>query len=456
MTQINLEDLPDELLLTILDDTNNWLNIAHVSRRFHQIAEPYLYRDVVLKKDVSADNNRPLRQFTRSVILRPALAWHVRSLSISWTSDWGHIEASATEYTIQEDTWWLDSSELEPKATLAREQEWSFLARTASSIGMSPAMQSAIRCGSPPLIIIVLLHHLPNLISLNLPNTVDSIQPISDACMNTMEGGIPQGLRSLNSLTVCNPFLHVCDVAILSSFINLPHLQKLVLSGLYISTTTSNPDDAVLGKSSMETLELGNNYVHPALFKKILQLPRALKKIIYVTQVGPLIHETQYIVPSLMGQGLWAQRLSLTHLEVKLESYQRNMGDVMEASTLGSLRSFEMLSHVYLPITLLLGLAESFRNMEQPPRFISLLPPSLTALELDCDEDWTSALFIPAASLDYQWNIMQPQCLPHLTHFKFYTYRCSNDDRAIYAKARIQIERPRAGKHVVIHLRDRC
>lgn len=71
-----------------LDADNDLLNLCQVSRKFYQLATPWLYRDIYV--DVSKSSHRRLlRRVSSSGSQLPR---HVRSLIID-TIEWGNLQA---------------------------------------------------------------------------------------------------------------------------------------------------------------------------------------------------------------------------------------------------------------------------------------------------------------------------------------------------------------------------
>lgn len=207
------QDLPTELILYILQNLNNTRDhnsASWVSRQFHALVEPQLYsyiwilpnNDLVYEADDDSngveDRTRAFRHFVRTIVARPSLGAHVKTLGLaSW-------EPMKTHYDYSEDIrlCHLNLSEEESREALedapsdgARE-DLTLIATAAVAKGLPNGM--VLSAGSRGLAIL-LLHYVPNLKDL-LIMSLNEIETVALTCFGFFDGGVPAGLLSINSI----------------------------------------------------------------------------------------------------------------------------------------------------------------------------------------------------------------------------------------------------------------
>lgn len=60
--------------------------------------------------------------------------------------------------------------------------------------GMSQAIQQSIKYGFPPFLLLLLLHYLPRLKILDIPERGEYLLHLCPACLGNIDGGLPLGL----------------------------------------------------------------------------------------------------------------------------------------------------------------------------------------------------------------------------------------------------------------------
>ncbi|EJD54465.1 hypothetical protein AURDEDRAFT_148225 [Auricularia subglabra TFB-10046 SS5] len=244
--------LPSELLLLIFE---RHLDVAALSRlcctcrRFRAIAEPILYRRVVLA------GKRRIVRFIKTLIARPGLASGVRFLDVDWTSSaYEERECDAAfwqfwsrgPYQWEE---WDRALDMQGAFWTSGDPPNTSPISVAEARNMTPSFRCAIRDGTTCAFVVLLLDMLPNLDELiarpsNIQYWFWTAFPDPYHLMPPLKK-LPQGLANIRSLEIryClvtdeqqrgvsmmnrgEGFGHIKIICALL----LPNLRRLVFSG---------------------------------------------------------------------------------------------------------------------------------------------------------------------------------------------------------------------------------
>ncbi|KAF8309983.1 hypothetical protein DL93DRAFT_1679514 [Clavulina sp. PMI_390] len=250
-------DLPTELVIQVLEEIyppetflndsifpdgdyiaqEDLLNCNCVSRQFQAIIEPILYRDVHLMaffddlEREDAMSYSSIRQFTRTIVLRPQLGKHVRRLFVpSVGHEWDEFKATLA-------SWKKSISEAKVKKALSRDEkgqsDLSIILAALKPLGLKNGL---VLNGGVDGMFITLLHLLPKLQSLYIEASAP-LNFVAHSCFGAFGGQIPASLRSIVELSVYieeDPYSDGgLDTEEVAAFMTLPSLQTLTVCNFY-------------------------------------------------------------------------------------------------------------------------------------------------------------------------------------------------------------------------------
>lgn len=221
-----LQDVPVEVILHVIEilsrkarGPRSLRSLCLVSHGLKELAQPFLYHDATVEcsphilsflygsKDSRKDKQRRLRQFLRTIILRPELGTHVRDLVLvgaggraseySLTEEISSISLHVAHKDAEErEDPGLPDKERHPKLYRQAHRDLVEISGAAAKAGLPSGF--VYLPGSNGLIIL-LLHFLPNLnfLALHANNTVETI---ACASLDCLPGGVPSGLRSVRDI----------------------------------------------------------------------------------------------------------------------------------------------------------------------------------------------------------------------------------------------------------------
>jgi hypothetical protein len=277
--------LPEDIYNLILDQLDGDLEAlaatARVSREFHRLALPFLYK----RMNMGA---------LHTLLARPELAALVHSADISWS-----------EY---DPSWYEDVDEPSPRGygmdrpiglTVAQAQAWGVSAGVRRALVGALLPNSGADLGTAynileicmPARTVLLLRMCPHLTEVDAEWWVEAWFFSTQFPLAVQPAGArlcAQGLTSLR--LVCSPtqgqggFLSASEVA---QLMLLPHLQRLSVQLIwdYWSRPSDEEDramPALYGRSGVEHLALTDCFIRsPVVFRELLRLPRALASFAY-------------------------------------------------------------------------------------------------------------------------------------------------------------------------------
>ncbi|KAF8310035.1 hypothetical protein DL93DRAFT_2099707 [Clavulina sp. PMI_390] len=388
---------------------------VQVSRQFRALVEPFLYRDVQIH-DHSGDWERAsahLCFFSRTIMEKPVLGRHVRTLSVPLQSGW--LDEAASQLAIVECNKTYDHTEISEFLALSGESKREDLQAIIDAIPSLGLLNGFIVKGGPSGIFIALLHLLPRLKILYI-QALAHLHHVARSCSEDFVGGVPAGLKSIIELSVAHKDEEIkggFSASEIIPFMALPSLKTFSISRFSEEPDVNGPDVtgeddkawhlALSKPPSITQLALHDSVVSCALINQILSLPTRLEKFEY--EVGGVNVGFAPFYPWQFLPGLHSQASSLTELIIVTEN--RDCDEQANEILIGSLREMEALRRLRRPIRLLIhfpyedddqsddeeGGNEVEDNSEEgtdaastPQNPLdSLLPLSLTCLHLDIE-----------------------------------------------------------------------
>lgn len=353
-----LPDLPTEILREIFSslDLVDLRKSCPLSRRLHEVAEPFLFRVADLDGMILDDMEIP--RFLGTVLSRPQLAQYVRVLQLSC-------------YAARE--WSPESDDLSHQNA----SDISLFAAAGERFGLprSPCTQGRQ--------IILLLHALPNLQEFNLsaPSS-PAVFDFLDTTLDMPTASLPAGLKSVRKFVGdwrsdqpgMTPKMVIALLA-------LPSISDVDVHFEYIPDGTEDraafnhlSSPQYHGISSVTKLRFQDSNFSTSLLNTILQVPRALTHFTYednhphagaferITFSRALAH----LRPTLQYLCLGWIRV-LQHGDIAHDGEERN--------TIGCLRDWPVLRTILCPLTVLLGSPGPLT-----PRLVDVLPVVIAEL----------------------------------------------------------------------------
>lgn len=339
----NPETIPNEILIEIFcanSTTRHLCGISLVSRRFHNLVAPVLYKHVQLVK-----NDRPQSQiqlFLRTILSRPVVASYVRQLDVQWVD--------ATRSSLD------DIGDLALFTTAARTVP---LYHWMASQGAQVAL---------------ILHLLPGVRILQLKPPEPILHRIPDVIDHVLEAHttLTAGLAFVRDITLETSEYAVSAAALLV-LLKLPCIRSLHLPGAMDDFSAAADDTGV---STVTKLSFGCGTIHTPCLARILALPSVLTHFSFVDSVGTRGSFNGVVFMAAMQRF----RNTLQALELRFRSAMMRWYDTQadEVGTLGDLRGWPVLRRLRCPFTLLLGRGGDVLLADA-------LPDVLTELVLDPD-----------------------------------------------------------------------
>jgi hypothetical protein len=274
--------------------------------------------------------------------------------------------------------------------------------------------------------------------------------------MGRLTGGVPIGLRSISRLELNYKTVYSAIYAgervgyssdVVIPFMHLPNLMTLSVGGFGGNVGdwstgvqppgfhSALPSDAGLiqpGCSSITDLHFTESFAGSRLVNSILKLPRALEKFEYE------LSQSDDPAPPFMTRdlipGLHLHKDTLTHLTLSdTRAYGKSFAT--EGILIGSLSEFTALTHLRLPLMLLIGRPPETTEHQVVSKdpIEPLLPSSLVSFKLDLLEHFQLDLFVKTTGFPDTW-LKSKQRLRKLK--KFAVYRSSTvgvDDHKVFS-----------------------
>lgn len=353
-----LPDLPTEILREIFNslDLVDLRKSCRLSRRLHQIAEPFLFR--VADLDGMNVDGMEIPCFLRAVLSRPQLAGYVRVLRLSC-------------YAARE---WSPESEVVSRQNAS---DISLFAAAGERFGLprSPCTQGRQ--------IIMLLHVLHNLKEFNLraPSS-PAVFDFLDTTLDIPTASLPAGLKSIRKFVgdwrSDQPGMTPKMVVALLTFPSISgvdvHLEYIPDDSEDRATFDRLSSPQYHGISSVTKLRFQDSNFSTSLLNTILQVPRALTHFTYEDN-HPHNIEFERIT---FSQALAHLRPTLQYLclgWIRVLGRGDTAHDGEERKTIGCLRDWPVLRTIRCPLTVLLGTPGPLT-----PRLVDVLPVVITEL----------------------------------------------------------------------------
>lgn len=311
-----LDDCPYETIVNIFSFLSqaSLANVSLVSRRWHVLSEPVLYREPDLYRHENARHTRGIELFVRTLLVPGGerLATHVRSIYMHW---------NRTVTTV------VLTPRRRSNLAIIGAAGWRF-GVTHSSVYESPDSQA-----------VLLMHMLPRLRKLELA-PYDERDTFNDF-LDTIRPGqaIPLSFRLLTIFDCdwCGNNIGVRPHTVVA-LMQLPHIRKLNAN---VNGDFDGPFPANChGTSGVTRLCLGYSPITAGLLAFFLGMPRALERFHYSS-----------IFMDGFAEILWPLRFTLTHLHLNFDDNEEEFDQRM------SLRAWPVLRNVGCPLELLLGCA---------------------------------------------------------------------------------------------------
>lgn len=337
------------------------VNASLVCRRFHDILEPEIYKDVRAPSsdlpdcciDEAGTKYKTLRLFTRTIIARPELGRLVRSVSICVLADDEITECRSLRRLCS-------SKAKQCKAPHLHEASQHVLASAAARIGLPGDLFDH---GVPGLIVL-LLHFVPKMHTLFM-DSYEDVDIMLSAALGHLGSGVPAGMQSIHNFDMYLDEEHLgfCTDTILA-FMQLPTLAEITLHGfdrdeaeeagivevrklcrtqsLYSKQVQQRITSAAKPRSLPTTsLKLSNCIPDCEAMDLILTLPRRLQTFEYAAGYDPEFP----FCPHLFFSGLCTQADSLERLVIT----DMDVNDERRVPfVLGSLIGFTSLAYLVL------------------------------------------------------------------------------------------------------------
>jgi len=359
----SIYEIPIELLDHILKFTDNPIAQMSVCRNFNDLATPIAYRGIQLRCQTKAVVPFDIHLLLQTLISRPALGAHVRSLCF----DNCHGYWRPRRYVAAQP--YID--------------HFSSFAAEATARGLPLAVQRDLKSpgGFVDDMFVLLLSYLPGLQVLHLEN-LDDVGIFMRHISWTAKQ--PSGLQSLHSLIIRHG-ISGCNVYLVPVF----HLPALRVFSCYDAIMDCAISDTELspGSSNVEQIVLEYSQWNDGPLATLISSSRALRRFTYLSE-EPLKGVSGSFYVSFTWNAL------LKHAKHTLERLDILFPDENPTGPVGSpglLRDFTQLTHVYATLTILLGL----HNENNPTPLSTILPESLVFLAVWIDEDWGGMIAVP-------------------------------------------------------------
>lgn len=402
-----MEGLPNDIVCLILEelsesgtpsDSTPVQPLLRVSRRWHELALPYVYRRVIIH------SNNCVGRFLSRVVSRPDLAAYVRCLILGW--NWHCWSGAACPVNSDVVVEHLQALEAAIVADEGSREDFRRRLRTDQDAQ-----------------VLALLHFLPGLKVLDTYPFGDITMPSSfvssfykDAFdgigRDQPPGSLPAALRSVRYWKASFPYTRLgLDVRDALPAFALPCMTHLRLD--LLRPRDRIEDDmkrlaSLCGTSALKSLYLSRSQVEPSVLGGLLGIPVNLDEFVYENTDGSPRLRPPKDTGRGLGEALARVRHSLSRLQLHVTT------DLLDApGTIGSLAEYARLESLSIDIWLLLD-ARVDHALETSARLVDLLPASLRRLNLEFGYRRNLApAFLPAVL-----HLLQhaPDRLPRLEH----------------------------------------
>jgi len=365
----SIYEIPIELLDHILKLADNPFSQMSVCRKFNDLATPIAYRGIQLRCQTDADIPFDIHLLLQTLISRPALGAHVRSLCF----DDRHGGWRPPRYVAAQP--YLD--------------HFSSFSAEATARGLPLEVRRDLKEGYVDDMFVLLLSYLPGLQVLHIEK-LDDLGILMRHISWTAK--LPSGLQSLRLLTIKHGIIIDERNDYLVPVFRLPALRIVscydAIMGCAISDTALSP-----GSSSVEQILLEYSGFVPfsrwedGPLATLISSSRALRRFTYRSDEPLTGVPGSFYVSSIWNALLKHAKHTLERLDIIFPD-QNPTGPV---GSLGLLRDFTRLTHVYATLTILLGP----HNEKNPIPLSMVLPESLVFLAIWIDEDWRGVIAIP-------------------------------------------------------------
>ena len=380
----HLEDLPNEILDRIIenvdtDANDDLLNLARCSSRFHRLAEPILYTDVLIRDNILHGSSPGSLPFLCRILARPDLARRVRFF---------HGAANDPKFSGDH----LDTSGL---TETDRMRICTAVRATSCSEQSTQEWIESVAWGSWDSIMALILSVVPNLEELNFEDWGHSndaypfITQFFDRAANLQERALlasPFSLRNLRRISLVywdteNGY----PVKSILPFLKLKSLRAFYAHMVSEGSHGGSPPEFVLRPSTYTTKELTLSYsvIHHEVMIPFFRSFPALERLHY-EYGGACVNYADFEPPRMMA--------ALKHLkpclrEITILGDEARCGPELESYLIGSFADFEKLTSIDAVATAMLGISHG-RTCEGYPssqELVDSVPRTLEALSLrDC------------------------------------------------------------------------
>lgn len=359
--------IPNEIFVgvfSVLVDKRPYLtSLSLVSRRFHALVEPILYKYIIITQTTPAG----IARFLRTILSRPIFASYVRHLDASWIY--------ITPLTLASDPGLQDPTDL------------ALFTAAATNVGLLRAVDL------PAAQVALLLHLLPNLLVLKVDppgefypwQYPDVFEKILGEYTVLPTEDLPVALRSVRAITF-GPDGSEVSFNALRTIMRLPYIREIdihILAAteeIKTSSLTSAGNDAT---STATSLRFGYGTIDTMALARILAMPQALTRFSYNDYDGRM----DSFNCGVFWTGLQGCRETLQVLELWFRMAGTIDNDGALGKNEGALHGWPVLKSVRCQLATLLG-KDPQRTVA---RLADVVPVVMTDLTIDDDEYWKFA-----------------------------------------------------------------
>lgn len=473
------QDLSAELMIKIasLAQHNDILSLASTCYHLHLILDPTVYHSITLtvahkpRGRYRLAKERAFRQLVRSIILRPVIGTYVRSLNLIFIPNSNPLHEDLVsprdfnQSVLPKTLWQKYGWEL----TMDDKNDLKILLQACKVKDVASGLLAFANSWGE---LVLLLHYLPRLRDLFM-DTNAFLCIVGFAALGKLNGGIPAGLQSLQSLVVTNgaytrqmrlygretarrrhELFHASDdnfdeyydkmeaqyyvtptftAGAIVPFMCLPTLATLSVSHLttYLpdtmsrlecfdsQPTTAHPPQVLIhGCSSLAKLKISSSNVGSAFMSNTLGLCRGLETLDY--EVDKAYNDATIMFSQVI------QDLSLSQSIIKVlrlyTTYQRTENSDLELnvdSKFHLLSSLTALTQLRVNVIDLLGPPPTGKDPSIPhkPFHTLALPSSLEFIELDLSglrDNWQWELALQALDIQTCTILLIKKKMPNL------------------------------------------
>ncbi|KAI9879070.1 MAG: hypothetical protein M1830_009711, partial [Pleopsidium flavum] len=396
LVMATIANLPLELVQLILSYTQrkDLVILSCVCKSLQRLMVPLLYQEVRWTWDTAAGRNPPIHLLLRSILERPTLASYIE-----------HIEFRGS----QPPSVWTREDHMELKA-----DEWKLVTDVicAAQLPSEELWIRELKKGNADAFVALLISQLANLQSLELGFEFQKDSRFVGIMLKQMLfSSSPTAMLSsfsrLQRVACCTDFAtgeHACtDCEYNGRFWPIPIDFDQILALFYLPSIQSitvfmpDPDDFAWPSerpytSTLTSLVLHHSEAKEETLEQLLSVTPHLKTLEYNfwCEVEPAIHKSQYLTCDKLSRALEHIRATIEHLVISVCFFSGVIWEVVPPcgikGDIGSLRRFEALHSLEVPLVVLLGWSSS-----STIRLADILPKNMRQL---CIRD----------DLTYFWN----------------------------------------------------